>query len=218
MRSNNMPAEPPDSQATRTRLLDAAAALFARRGYEGASTRAIAERARVHQALVRHHFGGKEALWREVIERGLRALSEELAQAGAGADRVAALLAATAAHAEPVQVIAHALLDPGERREWLLQRLVPLHARSLAWLTRGERVLRGARDEALLCMWLAAALAPVLLGPALAAAGRRTLDAPGMQRMQHEALVPWLRGTPPAQSEGAWSLAAAQRRRALSPR
>jgi AcrR family transcriptional regulator len=213
-----MPDETFEAHATRTRLLDAAAALFARRGYEGASTRAIADRAGVHQALVRHHFGGKESLWREVIERGLLALRDALAQPDEGADRVAALLAATAAHPEPVQMIAHALLDPGERREWLLQRLAPLHARSLAWLTRGERALRGARDEAFLCMWLAAALAPVLLGPALSAAGRRKLDAPSMQRMQHEALVPWLRGAPPVQSEGAWSLAAAQRRRALSPR
>jgi AcrR family transcriptional regulator len=199
-------------------LLDAAAQLFARRGYEGASTRAIAEHAGVHQALVRHHFGGKEWLWREVIERGLSALRDEIAQAGADADRVAALLAAVAAHPEPVQAIAHALLDPGERREWLLQRLAALHARALPWLSGGERALRGARDEALLCMWLAAAVAPVLIGPALQAAGRGKLDALSMQRMQHEALAPWLRGATPLSSEGAWSLAAAHRRRSLFSR
>lgn len=211
-----MAANTLDPHSARIRLLDAASTLFARRGYEGASTRAIAEHAGVHQALVRYHFRSKEVLWREVIERGLAALGQAIAQAGTETDRVAALLRAISAHPEPLQAIVHALLEPGQRREWLLQRLAPLHARSLAWLTRGERPLRGARDEMLLGMWLAAALAPVLFGPALQAAGGRTLDAQSMQRIQREALGPWLRGAPPSMAEGAWSLSAAHRRRLLS--
>ena len=48
---------------TRDAILDAARDLFAERGYEGASVRAIASRAGVDAALIRHFFGDKEALF-----------------------------------------------------------------------------------------------------------------------------------------------------------
>ena len=44
-------------------LLDAARAVFAERGYDGATVRAIAERAGVDAAMVNHWFGGKEGLF-----------------------------------------------------------------------------------------------------------------------------------------------------------
>lgn len=205
----------PDPDSARTRLLAAAGVLFSRRGYEGASTRAIAEHAGVHQALVRYHFGSKDALWREVIERGIAILQTDVTQRAVDGDRAGALLAALAANPEPVQAIVHALLEPGARRDFLVQRLAPLHARSLAWLTAGERTMRGARDEALLCAWLGIAIAPLLFGPAQQAAGGRKLDAHAVQQAQRELLVPWLRGSP-LPSAGAWSLSAAHRRRLLS--
>ncbi|HLU59538.1 MAG TPA: TetR family transcriptional regulator [Pseudonocardia sp.] len=48
---------------TRAALLDAARAVFAERGYDGATVRAIAERAGVDAAMVNHWFGGKEGLF-----------------------------------------------------------------------------------------------------------------------------------------------------------
>ena len=53
----------PGGADTRAQLLDAARAEFADRGYEGATVRAIAERAGVDAAMVNHWFGGKEALF-----------------------------------------------------------------------------------------------------------------------------------------------------------
>lgn len=50
-------------------LLHAAQSAFARYGFEGASLRGIAAEAHVDPALVAHHFGSKEALWKAVIER-----------------------------------------------------------------------------------------------------------------------------------------------------
>lgn len=50
------------------RLLRAAALAFAEQGFEGASLRAIAAAADVDPALIAYRFGGKEALWRAVIE------------------------------------------------------------------------------------------------------------------------------------------------------
>ncbi|HEV8267367.1 MAG TPA: helix-turn-helix domain-containing protein [Thermoanaerobaculia bacterium] len=61
---------PPGAKAARTRaaILAAARELFARHGYAGASTRALAARAGVNVATLRYHFGNKEALWRAALE------------------------------------------------------------------------------------------------------------------------------------------------------
>jgi AcrR family transcriptional regulator len=50
-------------------LLRAGQSGFSRYGYKGASLRGIAAAANVDPALVAHHFGSKEALWKAVIER-----------------------------------------------------------------------------------------------------------------------------------------------------
>lgn len=52
---------------TRQAMVDAAITLFAERGYEGTTLRAITSKAGVDVALVRHFFGGKEGLFDEVI-------------------------------------------------------------------------------------------------------------------------------------------------------
>lgn len=52
---------------TRDAILDAALRLFAERGYEGASLRAIAAGAGVDPALIRHFFGDKETLFTTVV-------------------------------------------------------------------------------------------------------------------------------------------------------
>ncbi|GGC08032.1 TetR/AcrR family transcriptional regulator [Cellulomonas carbonis] len=52
---------------TRDAILDAALALFAEHGYDGASLRAIAGAAGVDPALVRHFFGDKETLFATAV-------------------------------------------------------------------------------------------------------------------------------------------------------
>lgn len=49
---------------TKQAILDAALHEFARKGFDGASTREIAERASVNHRLIGHHFGNKELLWK----------------------------------------------------------------------------------------------------------------------------------------------------------
>ncbi len=67
---------------TKTRILDAAEALFAQRGFDGVSLRDIAQRAGVQLALSHYHFGAKEDLFRAVVDRRaaehVRGLSEAL--------------------------------------------------------------------------------------------------------------------------------------------
>jgi AcrR family transcriptional regulator len=64
------------SDITRERILKAAQRLFADRGYEETSVRAIVAKARVNQAAINYHFGGKDGLYREVLRAAFRALTE----------------------------------------------------------------------------------------------------------------------------------------------
>ena len=71
------------SQVTRERIMKAAERLFAERGYDGTSIRAIVARARVNQAAINYHFAGKDGLYREVLRAAFRGLTEhQLAHAG----------------------------------------------------------------------------------------------------------------------------------------
>lgn len=54
---------------TRDRILGAAREVFARDGYEGATTRQIAAAADVNIGTLAYHFGGKEGLYRAVLDR-----------------------------------------------------------------------------------------------------------------------------------------------------
>jgi AcrR family transcriptional regulator len=65
------------SDITRERILKAAQRLFADRGYKDTSVRAVVTRARVNQAAINYHFGGKDELYREVLRATLRALTEQ---------------------------------------------------------------------------------------------------------------------------------------------
>ena len=64
------------SEITRERILSAAERLFAERGYEATSIRAIVGKARVNQAAINYHFAGKDGLYREILRAAFRALTE----------------------------------------------------------------------------------------------------------------------------------------------
>lgn len=52
---------------TKLALINAAGELFSEHGYDGTSTRAIAEKAKVNVAGIKYHFGSKDGLYLEVI-------------------------------------------------------------------------------------------------------------------------------------------------------
>jgi AcrR family transcriptional regulator len=67
------PRKPRISSADRRKqLLNAARALFARRGFRGTTTKQIAERARVNEAVVFRHFRDKEAFYWAVLDDMVR--------------------------------------------------------------------------------------------------------------------------------------------------
>ena len=62
-----VPGLPDPVESTRTRLLKAAAEVFAEYGYENATIRQICTRADANVALVNYHFGDKLELYTEVL-------------------------------------------------------------------------------------------------------------------------------------------------------
>lgn len=58
----------PGSADTRGRILDAARAAFAERGFDGATMRDVAQRAGVDAALLHHYFGTKQRLFVAAME------------------------------------------------------------------------------------------------------------------------------------------------------
>lgn len=81
------PAEPEASKATtkkrerssvetKRRILEAAQAEFAAKGFDGARLGSIARAADVQQALIHHYFADKEGLHAEVVRGGLAAMTE----------------------------------------------------------------------------------------------------------------------------------------------
>jgi AcrR family transcriptional regulator len=61
--------KPKAPEANRARILGAATAEFASRGFKGASMDAIAARTNTTRALINYYFGGKEQLYLAVLER-----------------------------------------------------------------------------------------------------------------------------------------------------
>jgi len=56
----------------RQQIVDVATELFAAQGYEGTTTREIAHRASVNEAIIFRHFPSKEDLYWEIIEQKIR--------------------------------------------------------------------------------------------------------------------------------------------------
>ncbi len=65
----------------RQQLLDVARALFAEKGYDGASVEEIAHRANVSKPVVYEHFGGKEGIYAVVVDREMQALLAGMTEA-----------------------------------------------------------------------------------------------------------------------------------------
>src|SRR5262245_45191241 len=81
-------------QATRERLIEIATRLFATRGYDGTSVEAVLHESGMSRGSLYHHFAGKDALFRAVLEDVEAGVGARLAEATRDAqDPVAALRA-----------------------------------------------------------------------------------------------------------------------------
>ena len=92
------------SAASRGRLLTAAAAEFAARGFAGANVDRIARAARVNKAMIYYHFTSKAALYREILRDMFEAVACRVADAARASsdpgEKVCAFVEAIAIEAE----------------------------------------------------------------------------------------------------------------------
>jgi AcrR family transcriptional regulator len=89
---------------TRERLLAAAAAEFAARGFAGAKVDRIASAARVNKAMIYYHFAGKAALYRAILREMFAAVAARVGDTAQSAadpeDKIRAFVEAIAIEAE----------------------------------------------------------------------------------------------------------------------
>lgn len=74
----------PSANATRDRIIAAATDLFSERSFDGATTREIAARGGVAQALLNYHFRSKEDLWQAAVDSLFELLNRTLADRARG--------------------------------------------------------------------------------------------------------------------------------------
>jgi len=133
----------PRSQETRRAILEAALDRFSELGFDGASTRSIAQQAEVAQPLLNYHFAGKEVLWRAVVDdvfAGLRASMLDRLTGLRGVDELttARLLVRhfvefSAAHPQLHRIIMQESKHAGPRLDWLVETHVrPLYDNAIA--------------------------------------------------------------------------------------
>jgi len=124
----------------RERLLDAALEEFGAKGFDGASTRAIARRIGAHQPQINYHFESKEALWTAAVDhlfaelaRTMRGLAvprllggsadvEEIAVAFA--EMIRRFVRFAARHPELNRIMVHEATAESGRLRWMTERHV----------------------------------------------------------------------------------------------
>lgn len=127
-------------RSTPNAILEAALAIFARDGFDGASMPAIAKAASIGHPLIHYHFGSKDNLWRAAVDYALGDLAKsvaELENASTGLEPIDALklllrgfAGFAARHPLHTMIILGEVRSGGERFDWLVERhLAPLHAR-----------------------------------------------------------------------------------------
>ena len=148
----------PRSRETRQAILDAALDLFSERGFDGASTRLIAQQADVAQPLLSYHFAGKEVLWRGVVDDLFERLRASMVDRLTGLRGVDDLTTAkllvrhfvefSAANPQLHRIIMQESKHAGPRLDWLVDTHVrPLYENAIA-LFEGLRSDRELSPEA----------------------------------------------------------------------
>jgi len=134
---------------TREAILVAALAAFSESGFDGTSTRDIVTRAGVNHGLIRYHFGSKEKLWRQAVDRAFAELGAGVAAVMSDdaipddRERLGRLIRDhvrfVARHPEFVRLMHEEGKRRGPRMRWMVDRHVkPLYEAMSALLSRAE--------------------------------------------------------------------------------
>jgi AcrR family transcriptional regulator len=141
---------PPKSKGARTadRLLDAAEILFAQHGYEATALRDIADAVNISQPGLYKHFESKDALYRQVLQRALQPLADEMEATVRRPVREASfrtltsrLIDVLAQHPNVSMLLVRSMLSPPSERDEI----------GMEWVGRladyGQRITRAADLE-----------------------------------------------------------------------
>jgi AcrR family transcriptional regulator len=119
----------------REALLESALVEFGAKGFDGASTRAIASRVQAHQPQINYHFESKTALWAAAVDYLFGLLGEALGGvlpakmtevdapqlAAAFADAIRRLVQFAAEHPELNQIMVHEGTAASDRLTWMTE-------------------------------------------------------------------------------------------------
>lgn len=121
----------------RQQLLESALVEFAAKGFDGASTRSIAERVDAFQPQINYHFASKEALWEASVDHLFAMLAvafgdlppldaaDDPATLGRNfAEALRRFVRFAAAHPELNQIMVHEGTGDAERARWMTERHV----------------------------------------------------------------------------------------------
>lgn len=135
--------ELPQADEARSRILAAAEQVFAERGYAGATTREIAERAGIGKRMLFYYFPTKDAVYGAVLERIIAALvgiyehtRGEPGPVGLG-DAIEAITRFAAVHLQAMKVLLREIIDDGPYLADLTRRYMrPLYEQAGAGVAR----------------------------------------------------------------------------------
>jgi TetR/AcrR family transcriptional regulator len=119
----------------REALLESALIEFGAKGFDGASTRAIARRVQAHQPQINYHFESKTALWEDAVNHLFGLLAQALngviptkltgidvaALATAFADGLRRFVSFAAKHPELNQIMVYEGTAASDRLTWMTQ-------------------------------------------------------------------------------------------------
>lgn len=133
------------SEATRRKILEAALNAFSERGFDGASTRDIADTAGVNQAMIGYHFASKEDLWRATVDLLFTRMRQELGdrrlvgarltEDAGWRETLRAYVHYCARHPEHARLMVQESIRGGPRLDWMVERYIaPGHAHGQPFL------------------------------------------------------------------------------------
>jgi TetR/AcrR family transcriptional regulator len=119
----------------REALLESALIEFGAKGFDGASTRAIAQRVQAHQPQINYHFDSKATLWTAAVDYLFGLLGEALdgalpadpagldatQLASAFADAIRRFVEFAAEHPELNQIMVHEGTEASDRLSWMTE-------------------------------------------------------------------------------------------------
>jgi AcrR family transcriptional regulator len=201
------------ASSTRADLLAAGRALFGRRGFDGASIRAITQEAGANLGAVTYHFGSKSGLYAAVLEEGLRPMAARVQDTarsdGPALDRILRVVEAYFDHFETHPDLPHLLLQEvaaGKHPPPVVLDIIRGVREAIAGLQVEGQADGSVRAGHPVLTALSVVSQPIfltLVAPMLRAVGPLDLSAPATRRMALEHTLAFVRAglTPHEESD-----------------